>query len=139
MERGWPTDPLADTERLMSDDSSATDPETVLRALLKQWEGAVNERVNEVMSTDAFSRAVNEAILASLGAQRSLGDLLERYLRLLNLPSRADVASFDTRLRSVEEKLDLLLDGLAQTRGVPRITLGGGPMPPRTKQPPADA
>ena len=44
----------------------------VLRALLRQWEGAGNERVNEVMSTDEFSHAVNQAILVSLGAQATL-------------------------------------------------------------------
>ena len=141
MYRCWPTDPHADlNERLMLDNTSATDPEAILRALLRQWETVLNERINEAMSTDEFSRNVNQAIVASIGAQRSMGDLLERYLRLLNLPSRADVASFDARMRSVEEKLDLVLHRLSQPPIAPKIRVGENlAVPPRTKRPPAGA
>ena len=97
----------------MSDDRSEPDAGAILRDLLSEWESLVNARLNEAMATDEFSRSVNQTIVASLGVQRSLGDLLERYLRLLNLPSRADVVSFDERLRSIEAKLDLVLDRLA--------------------------
>jgi SMC interacting uncharacterized protein involved in chromosome segregation len=119
----------------MPDDRPDADAAAILRDLIGQWESAVNARLNEAMATDEFSRNVNEAIAASLGAQRSMGDLLERYLRLLNLPSRADVASFDARLRSVEEKLDLVLRLLSR---LPAVSDAPNAMPPRTKQPPAE-
>ena len=108
---------------------SEPDPAALLRELLAEWENAVNTRVNEAMGTDEFSRNINEAIAVSLGAQRSLGDLLERYLRLMNLPSRAEVAGFDARLRSMEDKLDRILERLdADATGPLR--------PPRTRRPP---
>jgi SMC interacting uncharacterized protein involved in chromosome segregation len=121
----------------MSDDRPEPDAGTILRELLGEWESLVNARLNEAMATDEFSRSVNQALVASLGAQRSLGDMLERYLRLLNLPSRAEVVSFDERLRSIEGKLDLVLDRLAAISPGGRSTLGANGAPlARTRQPP---
>ena len=63
-------------------DSSYKDPVAVWRELLSQWEKGFNELANQTMGSDEFSRSMNQATRVSLEMQRSMGELICRYLTM---------------------------------------------------------
>jgi hypothetical protein len=116
---------------------SPLDPMAMWRELTAQWEKSTNEFANETMSSDPFRQGMHGGMNASLGAQKALGDLMARYLTMLNLPTRADIQALGEQLQRID-------DHLAR---IARATEGGGTAqapaahapsrPRRTRQPPA--
>ena len=84
---------------------------------------------------------MNQVGSVGAGAQKQLGELMEKYLVSMNLPSRAQMVSMGERLQSIEGQLNeikaLLHPGAQQFRRAGRRY--GAPKPPRTKRPPSAA
>ena len=77
---------------------------------------------------------------ASVGAQKTMGDMMERYLVSMNMPSRAQMASMGERLQTIESQLNEI-KALLNRVHPDAITSDGSatPKPPRTKTPPSTA
>jgi hypothetical protein len=107
--------------------------------MIGEMEKGFNAFANQAMASPQFSKVVNQVGGVTAGAQKQLGDLMEKYLLSMNLPSRAQMVSMAERLAAMEGQLNEIKALLYQVRG--NITPGGGtpaaPRPPRTKRPPS--
>lgn len=120
----------------MSD--KANDPVQVWHTMLAEMEKGFNAMATQVMGTEQFSRVTHQLTGASVGAQKTIGDLMERYLVSMNLPSRAQMVDMGERLNAIEGQLNEIKALLNRVHGDAARDIGlSAPMPPRTRQPPA--
>src|SRR5581483_4661875 len=120
----------------MADKSS--DPVAIWQNMIGEMEKGFNAFANQAMSSPEFSKAINQVGGVSASAQRQLGDLMEKYLVSMNLPSRSQMVGMAERLQSIEGQLNEIKALLHQVHG----KSGGSPSPapprpPRTGRPPA--
>src|SRR5712671_1900314 len=119
----------------MADKSN--DPVAMWQNMIGEMEKGFNSFANQAMASPEFSKAMNQVGGATAGAQKQLGELMEKYLVSMNLPSRVQMVSMAERLQSIEGQLNeikALLHQVHSNSGAP----GGGyaaPKPPRTKRP----
>ncbi len=117
----------------------SNDPVAIWQNMLGEMEKGFNSFANQAMASPEFSKVVNQVGGVSAGAQKQLGDLMEKYLVGMNLPSRAQMASMAERLQSIEGQLNeikALLYQAQQSSGAPAGGPATAPRPPRTKRPP---
>ena len=119
--------------------NKGNDPAELWRTMLGEMEKGFNAFANQAMASPEFSKVVNQVGGATAGAQKQLGELMEKYLVGMNLPSRAQMVSMAERLQSIEGQLNeikAMLNAMnsnaAAANGIP-----GAPRPPRTKRPPS--
>jgi len=115
------------------------DPVAMWQNMVGEMEKGFNSFANQAMASPEFSKAVNQVGGATAGAQKQLGDLMEKYLVGMNLPSRAQMVQMAERLQSIEGQLNeikAMLNAMnsnaAAAGGIP-----GAPRPPRTRRPPS--
>ena len=122
----------------MADKSN--DPVALWQNMVGEMEKGFNAFANQAMASPQFSKVVNQVGGATAGAQKQLGDLMEKYLVSMNLPSRAQMVSMAERLQSIEGQLNEIKALLHQVHSNSAATEGGyagAPKPPRTKRPPS--
>jgi SMC interacting uncharacterized protein involved in chromosome segregation len=122
----------------MADKSN--DPVAMWQNMIGEMEKGFNSFANQAMASPEFSKVVNQVGGATAGAQKQLGDLMEKYLVSLNLPSRAQMVSMAERLQSIEGQLNeikALLHQVHNKSGAPQGRYTTAPKPPRTRRPPA--
>jgi SMC interacting uncharacterized protein involved in chromosome segregation len=122
----------------MADNSS--DPVAIWQKMIGEMEKGFNSFANQAMASPEFSKVVNQAGGVSAGAQKQLGDLMEKYLLAINLPSRAQMVSMAERLQSIEGQLNeikALLHQVHNNSGAQTSGYRAAPKPPRTKRPPS--
>jgi SMC interacting uncharacterized protein involved in chromosome segregation len=122
----------------MTDKSN--DPVAIWQNMIGEMEKGFNTVANQAMASPEFSKVVNQVGGVAAGAQKQLGDLMEKYLVTMNLPSRAQMVSMAERLQSIEGQLNeikALLHQMHNSSGAPEHGWSGAPMPPRTKRPPS--
>src|SRR5207237_8515549 len=88
----------------MADNSN--DPIAMWHNLLGEMEKGFNAFANQAMASPEFSKLVNQVGGVSAGAQKQLGELMEKYLVSMNLPSRAQMVRMAERLPSIEGQLN---------------------------------
>ena len=121
----------------MADKSN--DPVAVWQNMIGEMEKGFNSFANRAMESPEFSKVVNQVGGVSAAAQKQLGDLMEKYLVSMNLPSRAQMVSMAERLQSIEGQLNeikALLHQVHNNSGAPQGGYAAAPKPPRTKRPP---
>jgi len=120
----------------MSD--KVNDPVALWQKMLGEMEKGFNSLASEALSSPQFSRAMNQAGGVTAGAHKQLGDLMERYLISMNMPSRSQMVGIAERLQTIEGQLadiKLLLQETLKQGGETRA--GATPArPPRTRRPP---
>ena len=124
----------------MADDSK--DPFALWRKMMGEMEKGFNAFANQAMSSPQFSKTMNQASGATVGAQKQLGNLMERYLLAMNMPSRAQMVDMADRLQSIEGHLNdikTLLQQMNAVNGMTRDSAAVASKPPRTKRPPPPA
>src|SRR6266480_1644532 len=122
----------------MADKSN--DPVASWQNMLGEMEKGFNSLASQAMASPEFSKVVNQVGGATAGAQKQLGDLMEKYLVGMNLPSRAQMVSMAERLQSIEGQLNeikVLLQQMGRSSGVAERGYSAPPRPPRTKRPPS--
>lgn len=121
--------------------SQKGDVTEIWRTVLTDMERHFNNAANQAMGSQEFSRAMNQVGSASFGMQKAFGDLIERYLTGMNLPSRTQLENVGERLRAIEDQLRDIkaLIGNAQGDGAAGAAAAGlaAPRPARTKRPSA--
>ncbi|MFH0130861.1 hypothetical protein ACGLHS_11680 [Variovorax sp. VaC1] len=118
---------------------SSLDPMAIWRELTAQWEKNTNEFANETMASDPFRQGMHGGMNASLTAQKTLGELMARYLTLLNLPTRADIQALGEQLQRIDDHLADIRRAMEGGRSPAASATATAPpiKPRRTKQPPA--
>jgi hypothetical protein len=121
----------------MADKSN--DPVALWQTMIGEMEKGFNAFANQAMSSPEFSKAMNQAGGVSAGAQKQFGELMEKYLLNMNLPSRAQMVGMAERLQTIESQLNEIKAMLQQMNAASGAPSGyaGVPRPPRTKRPPA--
>ena len=122
----------------MADKSN--DPAEIWQTMIGEMEKGFNAFANQAMASPQFSKVVNQVGGVTAGAQKQLGDLMEKYLLTMNLPSRAQMVSMAERLQSIEGQLNeikALLHQVHNNSGAPQGGYAAAPKPPRTKRPPS--
>jgi len=121
----------------MADKSN--DPVAMWQNMIGEMEKGFNSFANQAMSSPEFSKVMNQVGGVTAGAQKQLGEMMEKYLVSMNLPSRAQMVGMAERLQSIEGQLNeikAMINQLGRASGV--ATGGSGTqMPPRTKRPPS--
>ena len=120
----------------MTNKFSPLDPMAMWRELTAQWEKSTNEFANETMASDPFRQGMHGGMNASLTAQKALGDLMARYLAMLNLPTRADLQVLGEQLQRIDDHLARIARAV---EGGPAYSAAATPGPRRTRQPPKAA
>jgi hypothetical protein len=116
---------------------SSLDPMAMWRELTAQWEKSTNEFANEAMASDPFRQGMHGGMNASLTAQKALGDLMARYLTLLNLPTRADIQALGEQLQRIDDHLANISRAVEGRRRPAASAAADAPAKPRrTRQPP---
>jgi len=121
----------------MADKSN--DPVALWQNMIGEMEKGFNAFANQAMASPQFSKVVNQMGGATAGAQKQLGDLMEKYLLSMNLPSRSQMVGVAERLQSIEGQLNEIKAMLHQMQGNaagPSAGFSAAPRPPRTKRPP---
>jgi hypothetical protein len=121
----------------MADKSN--DPLALWQQMMGEMEKGFNSFANQAMASPQFSQAVNQAGGVTAGAQKQLGELMEKYLVSMNMPSRSQMVGMAERLQSIEGQLGEIRTLLLQINGrsgIPKDSGAVAPRPPRTKRPP---
>jgi hypothetical protein len=122
----------------MADKSN--DPVAMWQNMIGEMEKGFNSFASQAMQSPEFSKVMNQVGGATAGAQKQLGEWMEKYLVSMNLPSRAQMVGMAERLQSIEGQLNeikAMLTQMSKASGVPAGGSLGTPMPPRTKRPPS--
>ncbi len=82
------------------------DPAEIWRTMIGEMEKGFNSFANQAMASPEFSRAMNQVGGVTAGAQKQLGELMEKYLLAMNLPSRAQMVGMAERIQSIEGQLN---------------------------------
>lgn len=117
------------------------DPAVIWQTMVAEMEKGFNSFANQAMTSPEFSKVMNQASGVTAGLQKQFGEMMEKYLAGMNLPSRAQMTSLGERLQAIEGQLheiNALLRQVHHNSGAPE-TGYARPRPPRTKQPPASA
>ena len=119
----------------MADKSN--DPVAMWQNMIGEMEKGFNSFANKAMESPEFSKVVNQVGGVTAGAQKQLGELMEKYLVSMNLPSRAQMVSMAERLASIEGQLNEIKALLHGQSAAPGSSHPAAPRPPRTKRPPS--
>ena len=115
------------------------DPTELWRNMLGEMEKGFNAFANQAMASPEFSKVMNQTSGAAAGAQKQVGDLMEKYLTGMNMPSRTQMVDFGDRLQSIERdvsEIKMMLRHLVQPTAAGDPALAP-PRPARTKRPPS--
>jgi len=113
------------------------DPIALWQKMVGEMEKGFNAFANQTMSSPEFSKAMNQAGGVSAGAQKQFGELMEKYLVNMNLPSRAQMVGMAERLQNIESQLNEIKAMLQQMNASAAPSGLGASRPPRTRRPPA--
>ena len=118
------------------------DPAVIWQTMIGEMEKGFNSFANQAMTSPEFSKVMNQVGGVTAGAQKQLGEMMEKYLVSMNLPSRAQMVSMGERLQSIEGQLNeirAILHQIHKNSGAPAGGYAAAPKPPRTKRPPSAA
>ena len=116
-----------------------TDPVALWQKMVGEMEKGFNSFATKAMETPEFSQAMNRAGGAAAGAQKQFGDLMEKYLLSMNLPSREQMTGIAERLQAIEGQISEIRSMLNQMSAASGGSLSDAvPRPPRTKRPPSE-
>ncbi|MCK1382789.1 hypothetical protein [Bradyrhizobium sp. 21] len=115
------------------------DPVAMWQKMVGEMEKGFNTFANQAMSSPEFSQAMNRAGGVAAGAQKQLGELMEKYLVSMNLPSRDQVTGLAERMQAIEgqiAEIKSMLSHMAESSGLSQGS-DTAVRPPRTKRPPS--
>src|SRR5947208_2375467 len=119
----------------MADKSN--DPVAMWQNMIGEMEKGFNSLANQAMQSPEFSKVMNQVGGATAGAQKQLGEWMEKYLVSMNLPSRAQMVGMAERLQSIEGQLNEIKALLHQAHSGTSDNHPVATKPPRTKRPPS--
>ena len=114
------------------------DPAVIWQTMIGEMEKGFNSFAGKAMESPEFSKIMNQVGGVTAGAQKQLGELMEKYLVSMNLPSREQLVGMAERMQSIEGQLNEIKALLHQVHNNSSAPAGGyvTPKPPRTRKPP---
>lgn len=104
----------------------------------RQWNGFLNN----AMATDQFTQSMGQFMDVYLNMQKSMNEVMGRYMSALNLPTRNDILALGERLSAIEDHLGTIESdlGAMKSPAAAKATTTASPngdaaRPPRTKKP----
>src|SRR6202012_3817903 len=85
--------------------SKSNDPVALWQNMIGEMEKGFNAFANQAMASPQFSKAVNQVGGAPAGAKKQRGELMEKYLVSMNMPSRSQMVGMAERLQAIEGQL----------------------------------
>src|ERR1700709_345887 len=117
-----------------------SDPAVIWQTMIGEMEKGFNSFANQAMASPEFSKVMNQVGGVTAGAQKQVGELMEKYLVSMNLPSRTQLVGMAERIQAIEGQLNeikALLHQVHNNSGAPDGGYGTS-KPPRTRRPPSD-
>ncbi len=115
------------------------DPVAMWQKMVGDMEKGFNSFATKAMESPEFSQAMNKAGSVAAGAQKQFGDLMEKYLVSMNLPSRDQMTGIAERLQAMEGQIGEIRSMLHQMAAASGVApANAAPRPPRTKRPPSE-
>jgi hypothetical protein len=117
------------------------DPAVIWQTMIGEMEKGFNSFANQAMASPEFSKVMNQVGGVTAGAQKQLGEMMEKYLVSMNLPSRAQLVGMAERIQGIEGQLNeikAMLHQIHHNSLAPEAGHGGASRPPRTKRPPSE-
>ena len=114
------------------------DPAVIWQTMIGEMEKGFNSFANQAMASPEFSKVMNQVGGVTAGAQKQLGEMMEKYLVSMNLPSRAQLVGMAERIQNIEGQLNeikVLLQQMNAISGMTHDSAAAAPKPPRTKRP----
>lgn len=118
--------------------SAGMDPLTMWRDWVTQSENQWNAFFNQAMATDEFSQSIGRFMDVYVNMQKTMNDVMGRYLTMANLPTRTDILALGDRLTAIEERLVAMEAGASVTAPEAKASKAAS-RPPRTRKTPAKA
>lgn len=112
------------------------DPAALFREMLGQWEQMTNQLGGEAMKTGEFARAMQGVNAATMKAQATTHQVMDRALAAANMPSRAEIEDISARLARIEEAVARIEAAVTAQAGA---TAPARPKPKRTRKAPGQA
>src|SRR5450755_1452958 len=112
----------------------SNDPVAIWQNMIGEIEKGFNAFANKAMESPEVSKVVNQVGGVGAGAQKQLGEMMEKYLVNMNLPSRAQMVGMAERLQGIEGQLNeikALLHQMQSNSGAPAAGSAAAPRPPR--------
>ncbi len=113
-------------------DKLPTDPFSMFRDMVNQWEKAANDYGGKITSTSEFVQGMQGATAISMQIQQAVQEGMTKVLVAANIPSRDDIAALSARVAAIEGQVGRLVDALGAKPSKSSV-----PKPKRTKQPPS--
>src|SRR5512146_313475 len=113
----------------MADKSN--DPVAIWQNMVGEMEKGFNAFASKALESPEISKVVNQVGGVSAGAQKQLGDMMEKYLVSMNLPSRAQMVGMAERLQGIEGQLNEIKAMLHQLQSNAGTAEGGYPAAPK--------
>ncbi|WP_041798336.1 poly(R)-hydroxyalkanoic acid synthase subunit PhaE [Rhodopseudomonas palustris] len=107
------------------------DPAAAWQAMFGEMSKGFTALASQAMATPEIAKAVGQVGGATAEAQKQFGEMVEKYLAGLNLPTRAQMDEFGARLSAIEARLDQLKAAVDQGRNESGDTTA--PKPTRAK------
>jgi SMC interacting uncharacterized protein involved in chromosome segregation len=122
----------------MTDKSN--DPIAMWQKMVGEMEKGFNSFAGKAMESPEFSKIMNQVGGVTAGAQKQLGEMMEKYLVSMNLPSRAQMVGMAERIQGIEGQLNEIKAMLHQIHHNSAAPEGGygTSRPPRTRRPPSE-
>ncbi len=120
--------------------NKSNDPVEIWHTMLGEMEKGFNSFATQTMTSPEFSKVMNQAGGVAAGAQKQFGELMEKYLVGMNMPSRAQLVTMAERLQAIEAELGeirTLLYRMQDKSGEGGEGVAGTLKPPRTRRPPS--
>ena len=116
------------------------DPAVIWQTMIGEMEKGFNSFAGKAMESPEFSKIMNQVGGVTAGAQKQLGEMMEKYLVSMNLPSRAQMVGMAERIQTIESQLNEIKAMLHQIHHNSAAPEGGygTSRPPRTKRPPSE-
>jgi hypothetical protein len=117
------------------------DPAVIWQTMIGEMEKGFNSFAGKAMESPEFSKIMNQVGGVTAGAQKQLGEMMEKYLVSMNLPSRAQMVGMAERIQAMEGQLNeikAMLHQIHHNSLAPEGGYGGASRPPRTKRPPSE-
>ncbi|MBB5048601.1 hypothetical protein HNR60_003369 [Rhodopseudomonas rhenobacensis] len=116
--------------------AKASDPTELWRTMLGEMSKGFQSFANQALTSPEFNKVITDVGGVSAEAQKQVGELMERYLVGLNMPSRAQLTDFGARLEAIETQLHEITQLLRQMQAHPEPPLPPAAKPPPRKRPP---
>lgn len=113
-------------------ETTPTDPFSMFRDMVNQWEKAANDYGSKIAGSSEFARSMQGATAFSMQVQQAVHEGMTKVLAATNIPSREDLAALGERVGNIEAQLARIESALGASS-----THSASPKPKRTKLPPS--